>query len=78
MYKKPFKRYSRKIQRKSSYAIAKKPRPFRSRYDGDAFIKVENQAYIVVQGNTFWSGARTDNATSTANTDASYLDVPEY
>lgn len=43
-----------------------KPKAFESRYDGDAWIKVEKTANLNVDAlGNFWAGARTDNATTT-------------
>ena len=47
----------------------------KSRYDDDAWIKVERISDLVSDAaGIFWSGARTDNATTTGTTDISFLD----
>lgn len=57
-----------------------KPRPQKSLYDGDVYIKVDKVVELIFDLATsqFWSGARTDAATSTGSTDISYLDQPDY
>ena len=44
-------------------------------YDDGVYLKVEKTVELLVDGTgAWWSGARTDAATSTAQTDISYID----
>ena len=69
-YKRPYTGRSRRI---GIY----KPRPSRSLYDADCYIKCEHLYKVQANGNSFYAQMRT-NITTSAGADFTYIDTQEF